>query len=312
MVQENSITEKAQVVVICGPTASGKSTLAVEVAKILGSCVISADALSVYKKLDVGTAKPTLSEMQGVPHYMIDVVSPEDSFSVGDYRELALPILKDVVKGGQIPVICGGTGFYVDSLLYNYSYGNHGADLIAREKYYSLAKQFGNSYVFDILKEKDYDTAVRLHENDLKRVIRALEICDNGIKKSEISDEKTPVFNYKAFSYDYPRETLYNRINARVDKMIDNGLIREVKALMDEGITIENQCMQGIGYKEVYSYLSGESDYTETIETIKRNSRRYAKRQITYFKKLKDLIYLSPAENESEIKLQAKRITGLL
>lgn len=312
MVQENSITEKAQVVVICGPTASGKSTLAVEVAKILGSCVISADALSVYKKLDVGTAKPTLSEMQGVPHYMIDVVSPEDSFSVGDYRELALPILKDVVKGGQIPVICGGTGFYVDSLLYHYSYGKHGADLIAREKYYSLAKQFGNSYVFDILKEKDYDTAVRLHENDLKRVIRALEICDNGIKKSEISDEKTPVFNYKAFSYDYPRETLYNRINTRVDKMIDNGLIREVKELMDEGITIENQCMQGIGYKEVYSYLSGESDYTETIETIKRNSRRYAKRQITYFKKLKDLIYLCPAENESEIKLQAKRITDLL
>lgn len=312
MVQENSITEKAQVVVICGPTASGKSALAVEVAKILGSCVISADALSVYKKLDVGTAKPTLSEMQGVPHYMIDVVSPKDSFSVGDYRELALPILKDFVKRGQIPVICGGTGFYVDSLLYNYSYGNHGADLIAREKYYSLAKQFGNSYVFDILKEKDYDTAVRLHENDLKRVIRALEICDNGIKKSEISDEKTPVFNYKAFSYDYPRETLYNRINTRVDKMIDNGLIREVKSLMDEGITIDNQCMQGIGYKEVYSYLSGESDYNETVETIKRNSRRYAKRQITYFKKLKDLIYLSPAENESEIKLQAKRITDLL
>lgn len=312
MVQENSVTEPNKVVVICGPTASGKSALAVEVAKILGSCVISADALSVYKKLDVGTAKPTVSEMKGVPHYMIDVVSPEDSFSVGDYRELALPILNEFIGKWKIPVICGGTGFYVDSLLYNYSYGNHGADLVAREKYYSLAKQFGNSYVFNVLKEKDYETAVKLHENDLKRVIRALEICDNGIKKSEISDEKTPVFNFKAFSYDYPRETLYNRINARVDKMVENGLVEEVKSLINDGITLDNQCMQGIGYKEVYSYLVGETDYNEAVETIKRNSRRYAKRQITYFKKLNNLIYLNPPENESEIKLQAKRIADSL
>lgn len=312
MVQENSLIDKARVVVICGPTASGKSALAVEVAKILGSCVISADALSVYQKLDVGTAKPTFAEMQGVPHYMLDVVSPKDSFSVGDYRELALPVLNEFVQKGNVPVICGGTGFYVDSLLYNYSYGNHGADLVAREKYYSLAKQFGNAYVYGILKEKDYATAVKLHENDLKRVIRALEICDNGIKKSEISDEKTPVFNYKAFAYDYTRETLYNRINSRVDKMIENGLIYEVKSLMDEGITIDNQCMQGIGYKEIYSFLIGESDLNEAIEKIKQNSRRYAKRQITYFKKLNNLIYLTPPRNESEIKLQAKRIADSL
>lgn len=291
MVQKNPLNK---ILIICGATATGKSELAVECAKILDSEVISADSMNVYKKLDIGTAKPSEREKQGISHHMIDVVSPFERYTVGDYRNQALPIIKKLLSEGKIPIICGGTGFYINSLLYDFSYGNGLGDLSVREKYNEIAKESGNERVFDILKKADPETAAKLHPNDLKRVIRALEIFESGIKKSDILDDMTPRFDYRAYSINYPKEDLYRRINRRVDKMIEAGLIEEVISLKKLGITTLNQCMQGIGYKEIYSYLSGEISLECAIDTIKLNTRHYAKRQITFFKKLQGMQQVAP------------------
>ena len=295
---------KARVLIICGPTASGKTELAVECAKLLKTEVISADSMNIYKYLDIGTAKPTLSEMQGVIHNMIDVVDPRESFSVGDYKELAKPILERLISDGKIPVICGGTGFYINSLIYDFSYGNGACRPEIREKYKNLAEIKGNEYIYRLLKEKDLESASAIHCNDLKRVIRALEIYENGVKKSEIRDEKIPVYPYKAYSYDVERDILYDSIDKRVDKMIEKGLVNEVKRLTTLGITDKNQCMQGIGYKEIYEYLSGKTTLAEAIEKIKLNTRHYAKRQITFFKKLNGLVYIK----KTDVKKTAEKI----
>ena len=291
MVQKNSLDK---VLIICGPTASSKSALAIECAKRLNSEIISADSLYIYKKLNIGTAKPTSEEMEGIVHHLIDVVEPSESFSVGQYRELAEPIVKKLLKQGKTPVICGGTGFYINSLIYELSYGNVSADIKTREKYFQLANQYGNEYVYSILKEKDPISAKNIHQNDLKRVIRALEICETGVKKSDIKDELKPKYDYKAFTVGYSRDVLYDRINKRVDLMLDNGLVDEVSSLLDLGLTLDNQCMQGIGYKEVVSYLNNEITLEELRELIKLNTRHYAKRQQTFFKKLNNLITLQP------------------
>lgn len=299
MVQKNNLNK---LLIICGPTASGKSDFAVKCAKILDSEIISADSMYVYKGLNIGTAKPTESEMQGVKHHLIDVAEPTDTFSVGDYRDLALKEVKSLLSRGKIPVICGGTGFYINSLLFDFSYGNGVGNPLVREKYKKLAEENGNGYVYDILKEKDALTAEKLHPNDLKRVIRALEIFENGTKKSDISDDMTPMFFYDAYSFEFERELLYKRIDERVEQMFQKGLIDEVEKLLSKGVTKENQCMQGIGYKEVLEYFSGENTLAETKEKIKLNTRHYAKRQITFFKKLKGLKLLSPERTEDAAK----------
>ena len=289
---------KGKILIICGPTASGKSRLAVSCAKLLNSEIVSADALSVYRRLDVGTAKPTEAEKCGVKHHLIDVVDADKTFSVGDYKETAKPIIDGLISQGKIPVICGGTGFYINSVIYDLSYGHTAANLAAREKYMRLAAEKGNQAVFDVLKAVDPESADKLHPNDLKRVVRALEIFESGAKKSEIRDVKTPVYDYKAYAIDYDRDELYRRIDARVDEMIKNGLIEEVKGLIDSGITLKNQCMQGIGYKEVYAYFNGEYSLQQATDAIKLNTKHYAKRQITFFKRLNGLIMLKP-DNEN-------------
>ena len=306
MVQTNNLNKK--IIIICGPTASSKSALAIACAKLLNSEIISADSMNVYKGLDIGTAKPTLEEMQGIKHHLIDVVSPFDTFSVGDYKERALPIINSLLSQGKTPIICGGTGFYINSILFDLSYGNSEANLEVREKYQKLAQEYGNEYVFNILKEKDLDSAKKLHPNDLKRVIRALEIFESGIKKSDIKDDLTPMFDYDAYSIDFPREMLYDRINKRVDLMIKNGLIQEIKDLVDNGVKQSHQCMQGIGYKEVIPYLNGEYTLEECVNLIKLNTRHYAKRQITFFKKLPNLNCLQP----KNVNLLAQRIVDKL
>ena len=287
MVQKDSIKKK--IIIICGATATGKTALAVEVAKRLNSEVVSADSMYIYKGLDVGTAKPTLDEMQGVKHHMIDVSTPFETFTVSDYKNKAEPIICNLHAKGKIPIICGGTGFYINSLLYDLSYGKGEANLLVRDKYKKLAEQEGNLAVYNVLREKDPKSAEKLHFNDLKRVIRALEICESGVKKSDILDDFTPKYDYLAYAIDYPRETLYERINKRVDIMVENGLIDEVNRLLDNGVTQDNQCMQGIGYKEILEFVNGEITIDEAIEKIKLNTRHYAKRQITFFKRLPSL-----------------------
>lgn len=290
MVQENCLKK---ILVVCGPTGSGKSSLAVELALKYGGEVISADSVAIYEDLNVGSAKPTKEEMKGVKHHLINVVTPFDEFSVSDYEEKALEAIDDIISRGKLPIICGGTGFYINSVLYKMSYGKAKGDLAIRAKYQALASEKGNQAVFDILKEKDPETAKILHVNDLVRVIRALEIVESsGIKKSDIVDEKKPRFDFIAITTDMPRELLYERINKRVDLMVQNGIEEEVKSLLSRGVTIENQCMQGIGYKEVVESLQGGFEFPS--ELVKMNSRRYAKRQITFFKRYENLIKYNP------------------
>lgn len=290
MVQENRI------IVICGPTASGKSELAIKTAELLNSEIISADSLAVYKKLDIGTAKPNKKDIERVPHHLIDCVNEKDNFSVDEYEEQALKIINELHNQGKIPVICGGTGFYINSIIYKLSYGNVGADEKVRAKYENVLQEKGKNYLFSLLKEVDEESSRKISVNDIKRVIRALEIYElTGKKKSEITDLKTPRFPYIAFMPNWNREKLYERINFRVDEMLKNGLIEEVKFLIKDGITLENQCMQGIGYKETYSAII-DNDFSLLAETIKQNTRRYAKRQITFFKKYENLTYLKETD----------------
>lgn len=296
----------SKVLVICGATASGKTALSVNCAKQLNTEIISADSMLVYKGLDVGTAKPTIDERNGVKHHLIDVVSPKESFSVSDYEAKALPIVENLLLQGKTPIICGGTGFYINALLYKSQFGNVAADEKLRAEYEKLQETHGKEYLHALLREKDPQSAEKLHVNDVKRVIRALEIYDlTGRPKSEQSDLPLPRFDFVAVSIDYPRETLYERINLRVEEMFKNGLLQEVQTLLEDGVDLSMQCMQGIGYKEVVEGKMHGSSEESIKEEIKKNTRNYAKRQITFFKRLQNHVCLSPnqATIENVLKL---------
>lgn len=288
-------------IVICGATASGKTALSVALAEKLNTEIISADSMLVYKGLNVGTAKPTDEERKGVKHHMIDVVSPFENFSVSDYEKQALPILEKLFSEGKTPIICGGTGFYVNALLYKSQFGNTPANLEIRMGYEKIYREKGEKYLHALLLEKDPKSAEKLHENDVKRVIRALEIYDvTGKPKSEQADKLIPRFDFTAFSIDYPRETLYARINARVEEMFQLGLVEEVEKLFALGVDKNCQCLQGIGYKE---FLQGKEEglsMEEVKELIQKNTRNYAKRQITFFKRLENHISLAPNKATAE------------
>ncbi|MBQ8657716.1 MAG: tRNA (adenosine(37)-N6)-dimethylallyltransferase MiaA [Clostridia bacterium] len=278
-----------KVLVICGATASGKTALAVACAQKLNTEIVSADSMLIYKGLNIGTAKPTEEEKGGIMHHLIDVAEPFDLFSVSDYEKAALPIVERLLAEGKTPIICGGTGFYINSLLYKSGFGGAGADERVRAKYEDLLAAKGKEYLHGLLQEKDPESAAILHPNDTKRVIRAIEIFEvTGKKKSEQNDEPVPRFEFAAVSIEYPRETLYERINRRVDDMFEAGLKEEVQGLLDRGVTLENQCMQGIGYKEVAEGINGGASDEEIKELIKKNTRNYAKRQITFFKRMKN------------------------
>lgn len=283
-----------KLLVICGATASGKSELAVECAKRLNGEIISCDAFLVYRRLNIGTAKPTQEEMGGIPHHMIDIVEPTEAFSVSDFERLALPVLEDILSRGKTPVLCGGTGFYMNALLYPQSFGNAPADSKVREKYESILREKGKEYLHALLREVDPESADILHENDSKRVVRALEIYAlTGKKKSEQNDKKIPRYPFVSFAYNYPREELYARIERRVDKMLAAGLVEEVKGLLDSGVPENAQCMQGIGYKEVVEFLKNNELQSIMSDIIKKNTRNYAKRQITFFKRTENLHWLT-------------------
>lgn len=283
----------AKLLIICGATASGKTSLAIDCAKKLNTEVISADSQLVYRGLNIGTAKPTKAEMGGVKHHLIDVVSPKENFSVSDYEQAALPVINKLLNEGKTPIICGGTGFYINSLLYDLSYGNAQADENIRRKYEQIALEKGKEYLFERLKKVDPKTAEVLHVNDVKRVIRALEIYElTGRKKSDQKDEKKARYDYKAVAIDYPREELYGRIDCRVDTMFNAGLIDEVKRLLASGVDENCQCLQAIGYKEVVEGLKNGNNESTMRDIIKRNTRHYAKRQITFFKKLEGIVWL--------------------
>ncbi len=287
--------------VICGATATGKTALAVACAKALSSQVISADSQLIYRGLDIGTAKPTESERGGVVHHMIDIVPPDSSFSVSDYRAAALPMLRSIADGGKIPVVCGGTGFYINSLLFDYSYAGAAGNEEVRNKYRAILEEKGCDYLYGLLQQVDGRSAQTIHKNDTKRVIRALEIFEvSGRRKSELSDGKKSMFNYLAVAVDYPRDVLYSRIGARVEEMFGRGLVNEVRSLLSVGIDEKCQSMQAIGYKEILEGIRCGYSQSTMCDKIKQNTRHYAKRQLTFFKKLPGIVWLDYREASPE------------
>lgn len=289
--------------VICGPTASGKTALAVACAEAFGGEVVSCDALLVYRGLNIGTAKPTREEMRGVPHHMIDIADPRSSFSVHDFEERAIPVVEDILARGKMPVLCGGTGFYMNAILFRSGFGLAAGDAAVRAKYEAIAAEKGKAYLHSLLAACDRESAEKLHPNDIRRVIRALEIFElTGRKKSAQADPKTPRYPYEAFCMDWQREILYERIAARVQEMFSEGLVDEVKGLLAAGVPEDAQCMQAIGYKEVVEILKNDGLHSTMSDIIIKNTRNYAKRQLTFFKKLPGLHFLAPDRTEVLVK----------
>ena len=279
-----------QPIFVVGPTASGKSALAVYLAERLDGEVVSADSMQIYQGMEIGTAAPAESEKRGIPHHMIGVVAPTRPFSVELYRNMALPIIRDIMARGKTAIVAGGTGLYFDSLLMSEAYAPVESDQAYRSELYALAEKNGNEAVYRLLAASDPETADRLHPNNLKRVVRALEVLHlTGMSISE--HDRRSRQGEAAFSpikigiTVEPRERLYARIDARVDQMIEQGLLKETEILLSAGVSADTTAMQAIGYKELMPVLRGETDLEEAIARIKQRSRNYAKRQLTWFRR---------------------------
>ena len=279
---------KPKVIVICGPTASGKTSLSIEVAKKIDGEIISCDSMQIYKEMNIGTAKPTVEEMQGIPHYMLDFVLPSERYSVADFKEAATDRIEDILKREKVPIIVGGTGLYVDALTKNITYPEIEIDLEYRKQLEELIKENGLESLYEEAKKIDEKAMQTISKNDKKRIMRVLEIYhQTGKTKTQLESESRltpPPYEYIVFAINMEREKLYERINKRVDIMIDQGLIEEVEALTKKYEEFPT-AMQGLGYKEVVSYLKKEITKEEMIEKLKMETRRYAKRQLTWFRK---------------------------
>ncbi len=286
---------KPKIIGVVGPTASGKTDYAIRLAKERGGEVVSCDSMQIYRHMDIGTAKPTSEEMQGIPHHMIDIAEPEENFSVARFVKLARECMDDILERGKIPVLCGGTGLYFDSIINNLEFSEMETDEEYRQSLNALAEEKGCEFVHRMLREVDPRSADAIHPNNLKRVIRALEIYKvSGKPKSVLDREQRgePLYEGEIFGLSRPRDVLYDRINRRVDIMMEQGLLEEVKTLLSMGISPKATSMQAIGYKELVWYLDGTLTLKEAVDKIKQESRRYAKRQITWFKRNPDIIWL--------------------
>lgn len=281
---------KIPLIILTGPTAVGKTALSIELAKDLNAEIISADSMQIYEYMDIGSAKVTKEEMGGVIHHMIDEVKPDFPFSVSEFQNRANKYIKEVANSEKNVLVTGGTGLYLNSLIYNMDFAKSNSNSKIREELEKELKEKGIDYMHERLKSLDSEAASRIHKNNTKRVIRALEVCLGGKKMQDFSNDLKYNEDYLPIIIvlNRDRDILYDRINKRVDIMMEAGLIEEVKKLLDMGYDKNLISMQGIGYKEVVKYLEGEYTLDEAIEIIKRDSRRYAKRQITWFKRYKD------------------------
>lgn len=279
--------KKIPLVILTGPTAVGKTNLSIQLAKKMNMDIVSADSMQIYKYMDIGSAKVTTDEMKGVKHYLIDEVDPDFSFSVSEFQERANNYILDIVKDNKLPLVTGGTGLYLNSLIYNMDFAKSDADNELRESLKKELEENGIDYMHNKLKELDENAATRIHKNNTKRVIRAIEVCLSGKKMNDFSNDLK--FNEKyepiIIVLNRDRDHLYKRIDLRVDIMIEEGLEKEVRELLKRGYSKDLTSMQGIGYKEMIKYLDGEYTYDEAVEIIKRDSRRYAKRQLTWFRR---------------------------
>ena len=286
---------KRKAIVICGPTASGKTKLSVELAKKINGEIVSCDSMQIYKDMTIGTAKPTEEEMQGIKHYLIDCVSPEIRYSVADYKKDAISAIEEIILKGKVPIIVGGTGLYLESLIYNIEYNEIEVDLKYREELEKIEKEEGLEPLYKKAESIDPEAIKKISHNDKKRIFRILEIYKStGKTKTQLeieSRKNKPEYDFLLFCITMDREKLYERINLRVDLMIKAGLIEEVKNLCKKYKELPT-ALQGLGYKEVVEYLDGKISKEEMIEKIKQETRRYAKRQLTWFRKYDNLIWL--------------------
>ena len=274
------------IIVITGPTATGKTKLSIELAKKLDGEIINGDSMQVYRELNIGTAKITQEEMDGIPHHLLDILAPTDSFSVADYQQVVREKIAEIQARGKMPIIVGGTGLYIQAVLYDFRFTEEKIDDEVRAAYYADLERVGPEAMHARLAAVDPDTAKTIHPNNTRRVIRALEMAEHSdVKKSHEAQHQgeQALYNHLIIGLNMDREKLYDRINLRVDMMLEQGLVEEVRGLYDRGIR-DVQSIRAIGYKELYDYFDGRETFEQAIENLKQNSRRYAKRQLTYFR----------------------------
>ncbi|HBC31942.1 MAG TPA: tRNA (adenosine(37)-N6)-dimethylallyltransferase MiaA [Clostridiales bacterium] len=286
-----------KIIVIVGPTAVGKTYVSVELAKKLNTEIISADSMQIYKGMDIGTAKIAEDEKQGIIHHMIDIVSPDEEYSVSEFKYDAEKIIDRLSGENKIPVIVGGSGLYVNSLIYDLDFGNAKSNKKIREYYTYYYKEHGEDALYDKLMRIDPKAAGKIHKNNVKRVIRALEVYDiTGMKFSELNTDirkESNKYDCILIGLSMERKVLYERINQRVDEMLSEGLVDEVRSLIEKGYNKNLVSMRGIGYKEIIEHLEGSTDYEEAVSILKQNTRRFAKRQYTWFLKDKSIKWFS-------------------
>lgn len=294
---------KPKVIVICGPTASGKTALSIELAKKIDGEIVSADSMQIYKDMNIGSAKPTQEEMEGIKHYLLDFVSPEERYSVADYKKDATIAINEIIKKEKTPIIVGGTGLYIDSLIYNIDYPEIEFDEEYRKSLEKRAEEEGLQNLYEEAKEIDSKAMENISPNDQKRILRILELYHQTGKtktEQEIESRKNEIpYDYHVFALNMDREKLYDRINKRVDIMIEQGLIEEVEGIIKKYRTYPT-AMQALGYKEIKEYIIGNVTKEQAIETVKQETRRYAKRQLTWFRKNKQTIWLNALDKKEE------------
>ena len=303
-------------VILTGPTASGKTGLSVQLAKEIGEEIISADSMQIYRKMRIGTARVTPEEMEGIPHYLVDELDPAEAFNVVRFREMALAAVEKILDRGRIPIVAGGTGFYIQALLYDVDFSEHDGEAPYRQELRQIAEKEGKEALHRMLTLVDPDYAATVHSNNVKRVIRALEYYhETGQTLSSHNlamRSREPAFLSAYFVLEPERQVLYDRINRRVDLMMEEGLLDEVRGLVEEGYDRDLVSMQGIGYQEFFDYFDGKQTLEETVSLIKRNTRRFAKRQMTWFRREKDVIRIpvGPGTDREDVILEMKRILG--
>ena len=301
---------KKPLVILAGPTAVGKTKASIGLAKAIGGEIISADSMQVYRYMDIGSAKISPQEMQGVPHYLVDVLDPRDEFHVVRFQQMAKQAMAEIYSHGNIPILVGGTGFYIQSVLYDIDFAADGEDSAYRKELEQLAQANGAEYLHQKLKEVDFEYAAQVHANNVKKVIRALEFYHQTGKKLSAHNieqrSKESGYNFAYFVLNDRRAHLYQRIDLRVEQMLKDGLVEEVTRLKGMGYTRDMVSMQGLGYKEMLDYLDGRISLEETVEIIKRDTRHFAKRQITWFKREKDVCWIdkSQLDNREDLVLE--------
>ena len=282
-------------IILAGPTAVGKTAASIRLAKAVGGEIISADSMQVYRHMDIGSAKIRPEEMEGVPHYLVDVLEPEEDFNVVRFQQMAKAAAEEIYARGRIPIAAGGTGFYIQALLYDIDFTENDGDSSFRRKLEKTAEEKGGEYLHSLLQEADPEAALQIHPHNIKRMIRALEFHhQTGGKISEHNEtekEKESPYNFAYFVLTDDRSRLYDRIDRRVDLMMEEGLLDEVRFLKERGVRRDSTAMQGLGYKELYAFLDGEYPLEEAVRIIKRDTRHFAKRQLTWFKRERDVIW---------------------